>query len=146
MEILQETVRLPVRLLDVNGLAVTGITPANIGEGSTIGIIQIITADGVIAPLALTNGVNWFEIDAVNTPGMYQFILPASYIQGAAKLGPMQWYVQSLEQSLGQQPGAPNFFVNFVGNAVVEEVHTVNCPKTRKGGGCCGGRGVRILF
>lgn len=71
--------RMPIRLLDINGLPVTGMLPANFNDGSTQGDVVVIKADSTIATISLVDSTNFFEIDATAAPGLYHILVPASH-------------------------------------------------------------------
>lgn len=72
--IIQNTsARLPVKLITSTGTNATGIVVANIKNG----VVQVIKEDGTTATYALTLGVNWFEVDSTQSPGLYQVIIPS---------------------------------------------------------------------
>lgn len=85
MELTQNTaVRVPVRLVDAAGAPVTGILPADIQGGNA----ALKKADGTVSTIALTNGVNWFEVSAALLPGTYDLLLSAG---NTNQLGPIIW-------------------------------------------------------
>ncbi len=81
-------VRLPIRLLNSSGVAVTGLTPSDITNGSTVTHVSVVRGDGTIQDITLTVGVNFFEIDATKAPGLYHILIPsgASSIIGTVQL------------------------------------------------------------
>lgn len=66
--------RLPVRLLTPAGANATGILPAAVLNGSA----QIVTSDGNKSTIALINNTNWFEVDSVQSPGLYHLQVSAT--------------------------------------------------------------------
>lgn len=80
-------IRMPVRLVGTDGLGVTGILPTNITDGTTVGNATITKSDGTLASIVLTNGVNWFEISASKSPGLYHVTVPSS---APSVLGPLE--------------------------------------------------------
>lgn len=72
------SIRIPVRLIDAAGAGVTGMLPANINDGTTVGNVTAVKSDSSVAAISLTNNVNWFEISATKAPGLYHVLLPSS--------------------------------------------------------------------
>mgnify|MGYP001255476547 CR=1 FL=1 len=77
------SVRIPLRLVNLMNVPTTGIRPSDIFNGSA----QIIKADGTTQLLSLVFNTNWFEIDSVQSPGIYHIRLPSS---ATNVLGPIQ--------------------------------------------------------
>ena len=97
--------RVPVRLLDAAGMPVLGILVASIAGGQA----WITRADGATVAEPLVDGVNWFEIDPANSPGLYHMIFSAAIVSVPESLGSIQWVVS---------PTAAQF-ITFVGNGSV---------------------------
>ncbi len=70
-------ITVPVRLIDATGTGVTGAVPADISNG-VVGSITAVKSDGSTDSIALTDGVNWNEIDATKAPGLYHAVIPAT--------------------------------------------------------------------
>jgi hypothetical protein len=94
--------RLPIKLISSTGSNATGILPSDIKNNS----IQIIKNDGSTSLISLTVGVNWFEIDSTQSPGLYHVLIPAG---STNLLGNLQYSVY---------PSA-TAFVSFVGTTSV---------------------------
>lgn len=62
--------------------------PANVTNGSSSGHVSVVKADGTITDITLTNGVNWFEVDATKAPGLYHVLIPsgATSVSGQVQL------------------------------------------------------------
>lgn len=82
-----EAIRFPVRCTAASGSGVTGVLPADISDGTTAGNVTVVKADGTLASIALTNGVNWNQVSALKAPGLYHVTVPAS---ATDVLGPLQ--------------------------------------------------------
>lgn len=95
--------RIPVRLVDGTGTPVTGMGAANVLGGS----VFVVKGDGTTATLALSDGVNWFEIDDTLAPGLYHVLLPSGDL---GVLGPTQLSVQP----------ASTAFIGTIGTFLVE--------------------------
>lgn len=83
------SVRVPVYLKTSLGANATGIVPANILNG----IVEITKADGSTVSITLVGsgmGQNWFEIDSVQSPGLYHILLPTT---ATSILGPIQYTI-----------------------------------------------------
>ena len=79
-------IRIPVKLVSVMGVDVTGITSADILNGS----IEVIKATGATTTIAVVNSgasQNWFEVDSVQSPGLYHILLPST---ATSIVGPIQ--------------------------------------------------------
>jgi len=70
--------RIPVRLVSITGAGVAAVTPPGLTDGTTVGNVTLVKADGTFASIALTANVNWFEISATKAPGLYHVLVPAS--------------------------------------------------------------------
>lgn len=80
--------RIPFRLYDpITGLGKTGLLPADVSGA----LARVVQEDGSIVTIPLVNGVNWFEIDSTNIPGLYHIVLTAASIDFA---GPAQVAIQ----------------------------------------------------
>ena len=66
--------RLPVRLLTPAGANATGILPGAVLNGNA----QTIKSDGNKSTIALINNTNWFEVDSVQSPGLYHLQVSAT--------------------------------------------------------------------
>jgi hypothetical protein len=66
-----------VRLLNTSGAAVTGVVPADITNGVTPTHVSVVKADGTLTDITLSNGGNFFEIDATKAPGLYHIEIPS---------------------------------------------------------------------
>lgn len=109
--------RIPVRLVDGTGVPVTG-------KGSVAvlgGTVFLVKGDGTTATITLSNGVNWFEIDNTQAPGLYHVLVSGANL---GVLGPTQ---------LSVQPAA-TAFVGTIGTFLVEsfaaEVDAVSSSQT----------------
>jgi len=123
MGIFQSTsTRVPVHLM-LAGAHVTGMLPANILNGSA----QIIKADGTKGLVALTNGVNWFEMDATQSAGIYQFLLPAG---SANVLGPIQYTIYPSAGAFDSFVGATEVVLDINSNITAIKTKTDNLPAT----------------
>lgn len=83
------TTRIPVRLTDGYGVAVTGRLPTDVQSG----IATIVKGDGSTADLTLVGsggGQNWYEVDGTKAPGLYHVVVPGSFFNVA---GPTQLVV-----------------------------------------------------
>jgi hypothetical protein len=91
MEIkLSSTLRVPVRLLDLTGTSVTGVTSASISA-------TIINSSGFYTK-SLGPG-DWFEIDSTYAPGLYDLTLSSS---DTNNIGFLRYYVsQSVSNYAG---------------------------------------------
>lgn len=80
--------RVPIALMDEDGAYVTGILPADITDGSSSGNLNVVKGDSTVDSVALTNGVNFFEVDATGAPGLYHVLLPTSVtdVQGTLQV------------------------------------------------------------
>lgn len=70
-------IRIPMMLSNSGGMPVTGALPINFLNSS----LYITKGDGTVVALALVSSgpsQNFFEIDSVNTPGLYHVLVPAS--------------------------------------------------------------------
>lgn len=89
MLIQNTSVRVPVLLLTSLGVGVTGILSSDILNAS----IEVVKADGttVVVPI-YTSGImkNLFEIDSVQSPGLYHLLLTSS---ATSVIGPLQYTV-----------------------------------------------------
>lgn len=72
------SVRLPLRLIDALNTSITGVVAADLTNGVTASRISLVRGDGTVYDLALTDGVNFFEIDATAAPGLYHVVVPAA--------------------------------------------------------------------
>lgn len=68
--------RVPLRLYTSTGAAATGIVPADFAGG----LVRVVKANGTVQTIALGAGVNFFEVDATNAPGLYQVLLAAGNV------------------------------------------------------------------
>lgn len=75
--------RVAVRLYTPAGTPATGIVPADVKGG----VARVVTPSGSVVGVTLTAGVNWFEIDATNIPGLYHIALTAGNLNVT---GPIQ--------------------------------------------------------
>jgi len=94
--------KIPFFLQTSAGVGVTGITSANIQGGSA----YIVKADGTTASVVLS-GANLFEVDSVNQPGIYQFLIPGSVLNVIGKLS-IAFY--------------PSIGATFITKVIIEEV------------------------
>jgi len=94
--------KIPFFLQTSAGVGVTGITSANIQGGSA----YFTKADGTTASVVLS-GANLFEIDSVNQPGIYQFLIPGSVLNVIGKLS-IAFY--------------PAIGATFIAKVIIEEV------------------------
>jgi len=79
--------RVPIRLIDSTGAAITGATGASFLSGN----ISVVKSDGTLVDIAVSasgGGQNLFEINATKAPGLYHFTLTAASVD---TLGPVQW-------------------------------------------------------
>lgn len=65
-----------VRVLDITGSPVTGLTPGGLVSGNA----NVRKANGAVASFALTNTVNWIEVDANKFPGVYDIVVPSNLL------------------------------------------------------------------
>lgn len=123
MGIIQNTsTRLPVHL-SLAGVNVTGMLPVNVLNTSA----QILKADGTKVLVALVNGVNWFEMDSVQSPGMYQFLLPGS---AANILGPIQYTIYPAAAAFNSFSGATEVTTDISTTLAAVKAKTDNLPAT----------------
>jgi hypothetical protein len=100
------SIRVPVRLVDANGNPVTGQLPSSV-QGA---VMTVIHQDGSSTDVNLTNGINWFEIDAVKAPGLYHLLIGNAQF---ATLGPAQ---------VSLVPAALNTWQTSITSFVVENI------------------------
>lgn len=106
-------VRLPVLLLDAIGAGKAGVVPSDVLGG----LARVYKADGTATTFALTAGVNWFEIDSTNAPGLYHVLVPSGQTN---VLGPMQVVFRP----------AASVFEQAWTRAVVEELQKLGTTET----------------
>lgn len=85
MIIIGQDARVPVRLITSAGANATGIAAGDILNGTA----QFIKSNGTKNSLAI-NGGSWIEVDSVQSPGLYQLVIPFG-INSVA--GPVQYSV-----------------------------------------------------
>lgn len=85
MIIIGQDARVPVRLITSAGANATGIAVGDILNGTA----QFIKSNGTKNSLAI-NGGSWIEVDSVQSPGLYQLVIPFG-INSVA--GPVQYSV-----------------------------------------------------
>jgi len=110
------TVRLPVKLLTTTGTDPTGILPADVLNG----VAQIVKGDGTKASITLNNGVNWIEIDATQSKGLYHLVVSNAYTN---VLGPMQYTIYPTATAFLTFIGADEVIAPIVVGATLAEVN-----------------------
>ena len=89
MLIQSTSVRVPIKLVTSLGVGVTGILSTDILNGS----VEVVKSDGttLVVPI-YTSGImkNLFEIDSVQSPGLYHLLLTSS---APSLVGPLQYTI-----------------------------------------------------